>query len=406
MNKTWLIVRHEFSYLVRQRSFIILTVLFPLIGFGALGIYQLVQGIDSGAPAEITLVGYVDEMGGFERDGTIGNLSFTAHDDREQAKQALLAGDVDEYFVIPADYLATGSVVRFTLEKELELSGETISAMRVFLQDGLLEGRADPEIVARVKSPLILSTVRLDEAGNIASDQGGFGAVVVPLVFGLLLVMSIGMSSGFLLQGLSEEKENRIMEVLLSSVSPRQLLTGKVIGLGAGGLLQVVVWLGSVLLVVRLAGDTIGGEFLKIQVPGNIVVLGIVYFVLGYLLFAVLQAGVGAIAGSAKEGQQMSVAFILPAVLPFYVFILFLRDQPDHIIGTILTLVPITAPMSVFLRMGLSEIPTWQLFVSIGLLAASVVFGLVLAAKVFRVFALMHGKTPRLREVVRYLRQS
>ena len=406
MRKTWLILRHEFLQLVRQRSFVILTLLFPVIGFGAIGIYQLVQSIDSGGPVEIASVGYVDEMGWFESDGRIGNLSFTAFDDREQAKQALLAGDVDEYFVIPAEYLATGSVVRFTLEKELELSGETMWSMRVFLQDGLLEGRADPEIVARVKSPLILSMVRLDEAGNIATDQGGIFALVVPMVFGFLLVMAIGMSSGFLLQGLGEEKENRIMEVLLSSVSTRQLLAGKVLGLGAGGLLQVIVWLASALLVVRLAGDTIGGEFLKIQVPGNIVLLGIVYFILGYLLFAVLQAGVGAIAGSAKEGQQMSVAFILPAVLPIYVFILFLRDQPDHIVGTILTLVPITAPMTVFVRMGLSEIPTWQLFASIGLLAVSVVFGLVLAAKLFRVFVLMHGKTPRLREVVRYLRQS
>lgn len=405
MNKTWLILRHEFFHLVRQRSFIILTLLFPLIGFGAIGVYQLVQGLDTG-PAEIIAVGYVDEVGWFDNDGTIGSLSLTAYDDRGEAKQALLAGEVDEYFVIPDNYLDTGSVVRFTLEKELEFSDETMSAMRVFLQDGLLEGRADPEIMARVKSPLFLSNVRLDEAGDIATDQGGFGAVVVPMVFGFLLVMSIGMSSGFLLQGLGEEKENRIMEVLLSSVSTRQLLTGKVLGLGAGGLLQVVIWLASTLLIVRLAGDTIGGEFLKVQVPGNIVLLGIVYFILGYLLFAVLQAGVGAIAGSPKDGQQMSVAFILPAVLPIYVFILFLRDDPDHIVATILTLVPITAPMSVFLRMGFSEIPTWQLLVSIGLLVASVVFGLVLAAKVFRVFALMYGKTPRLREVIRYLRQS
>jgi len=405
MNKTWLILRHEFAYLIRQRSFVILTILFPLIGFGAIGIYQIVQSMDRG-PAEIASVGYVDESGWFESDDTVGNLSFTAYDNREQAKHALFDGDVDAYFVIPDDYLATGAIVRFTLEKELEMSGETTWAMRAFLQDGLLEGRADPEIVTRVKSPLFLSTIRLDEAGDIATDQGGFGAVIVPLVFGFLLVMAIGMSSGFLLQGLGEEKENRIMEVLLSSVSTRQLLAGKVLGLGAGGLLQIIIWLVSALFIVRLAGGTIGGEFLEIQVPGNFVVLGIVYFILGYLLFAVLQAGVGAVAGSAKEGQQMSVAFILPAVLPVYIFLLFLRDNPDHILGPILTLFPITAPMSVFIRMGLSEIPTWQLLVSIGLLAASVVFGLVLAAKVFRVFALMYGKTPRLREIVNYLRQS
>ena len=405
MNKTWLIVRHEFYQLVRQRSFMILTLLFPLIGFGALGIYQLVQSVDTG-PAEITAVGYVDEVGWFENDGDIGNLNLTAYEDRQEAKQALLAGDVDEYFVIPEEYLDTGNVVRFTLAKEIEFSDETIRAMRLFLQDGLLGGLVDAEIMARVKSPLFLSNVRLDEAGEIAVDQGGFGAVVLPMMFGFLLVMSIVMSSGFLLQGLGEEKENRIMEVLLSSVSTRQLLAGKVLGLGAGGLLQVIIWLASALLLVRIAWDTTGGEFLPIRVPGNLVFLGIVYFILGYLLFAVLQAGVGAIAGSPKEGQQMSVAFILPAVLPIYVFILFLRDDPDHIVGTILTLVPLTAPMSVFVRMGLSEIPAWQLLVSIGLLAASVVFGLVLAAKAFRVFALMHGKTPKLREVIRYLRES
>jgi ABC-2 type transport system permease protein len=134
--------------------------------------------------------------------------------------------------------------------------------------------------------------------------------------------------------------------------------------------------------------------------------LGIVYFVLGYLLFSVLQAGVGAIAANAKDGQQMSVAFIMPAILPFYVFLLFLRDNPDHVFATVLTMIPITAPMTVFLRLGLSEIPLWQILVSIALMMGSIVGGIWVASRAFRVFLLMYGKTPRLSEIVRQLRQS
>lgn len=196
------------------------------------------------------------------------------------------------------------------------------------------------------------------------------------------------------------------MEVLLSSVSTTQLLVGKVLGLGAAGLVQIVVWLLSLLIVARLAGSTVGGMFATLQVPDNMIILGIVYFILAYLLFAVLQAAVGAMGANARESSQWAVLFILPSILPFYVGIIFLREHPDHVVGTILTLFPITAPMSVFVRMGLSELPAWEIAVSIVLLVLSIVGGLLLASKMFRIFLLMYGKTPRLREVVHLLRKS
>jgi ABC-2 type transport system permease protein len=251
-----------------------------------------------------------------------------------------------------------------------------------------------------------LQSTRLDEEGRIASDQGGVAAFIVPMLFGFLLIMAIGMTSGYLLQGLGEEKENRIMEVLLSSVSTRQLLAGKVLGLGAAGLVQMAVWLLSMSVLVRLASSTVGGVLASIQIPQNMMILGIVYFVLGYLLFAVLQAGIGAIGANAKESSQMSVVFILPAVLPLYVFMLFLRENPDHMVATVLTMIPVSAPLTVFLRLGMSEIPAWELALSIFLMVASIVGGLWLAAKAFRVFLLMYGKTPGLREIVRQLRQG
>ncbi|HUV44479.1 MAG TPA: ABC transporter permease [Dehalococcoidales bacterium] len=406
MNKTLLVVRHEFLQVVKRTSFIILTLLFPLIGFLGIGIYQIAQNVGGSSDADNPLIGYVDELGGFEGYTTQGDITFVPYETRDGATQALLADDIDEYFVIPGDYVSRGLITRYTMEQELEVSGTTQWAMRVFLQSNLLEGQTAREIADRVKSPMWLQSFLLDEKGDIASEQGGFAAFFAPMVFGFLLVMSIGMTSGFLLQGLGEEKENRIMEVLLSSVSTRQLLTGKVLGLGAAGLLQVVIWLASMMVLTRLTSETVGGELAGIQIPDNMMILGIVYFVLGYLFFAVMQAGVGAIGSNAKESQQMSVFFILPAILPFYIFIIFLRENPDHVLSTIMTMFPLTAPMTVFLRMGLSEIPAWELALSISLMVVSIVGGLWFSAKVFRVFVLMYGKSPNLREILRYLREA
>lgn len=405
MNKTLLILRHEFVTLVKRKGFIIMTLVFPLIGFAAIGVYMIVQGVDTG-DRDLPVIGYVDETGGFSEYTIQGDLTFIPLDLQDDATNALLAEEIDEYFVIPADYLAQGIVGRYVLEKELEVPDETRSAMTRFLQSNLLEGQATPEIAERVKTPMLLANIRLDETGNIAEDQGGFEAFLVPMIFGFLLIMSIGGSSGYLLQGLGEEKENRIMEVLLSSVSPRQLLTGKILGLGAAGLIQVVVWLVSLIILTQMASGIIGGLLSGLKIPDNMLLLGIVYFILGYLLFAVIEAGMGAIGANAKESQQMVVALILPAILPFYIFLLFLRDNPDHVVGTVLTLIPVTAPMSVFVRLGLSEIPLWELLVSIGLMIAGIVGGIFLAAKAFRIFLLMYGKTPGPREIIRYLREG
>jgi len=405
VNKTLLIFRHEFFNLIRRKGFIIWLVAFPVIGFSAIGIYMIVQGIGTG-DRDLPVIGYVDEFGGFGEYTVQGELIFIPFNSQEEATDAMLIEDIDEFFVIPEDYLVQGVVYRYVLEKELDVPGETRSAMISFLQSNLLEGQINPEITERVKSPMLLASVRLDESGNIAEDQGGVAAFVVPTIFAFLLVMAIGSSSGYLLQGLGEEKENRVMEVLLSSVSPQQLLTGKVLGLGAGGLLQVLVWLGSLVILTQLASNVVGGVLEGLQVSGSMLILGIVYFILGYLLFAVIQAGMGAVGANAKDSQQMVVALMLPAVLPLYIFIFFLRDNPDHVVGTVLTLIPITAPMSVFVRLGLSEIPLWELLVGIGLMIAGIIGSLLLVSKAFRIFLLMYGKTPSPREIIRYLRES
>lgn len=407
MSKTLLILKHEFVQTITRKGFIIMAILFPLIGFAAIGIFQLTQALDKPDETDIPRIGFIDEVGSFtDYSGEYGRIVLVPYDAVEQASADLITGDINEYFIIPENYMRDGFIIRYLTQKELEISGEKYGALRGFLQDNLLRGQASPEIVERVKYPLGIQNIRLDETGQVASDQGGFAAFVFPMIFGFLLVITIMSSSGYLLQGLGEEKENRVMEILLSSISPRQLLIGKVLGLGGAGLLQMIFWLISSLLIVRLASSTIGGFFSQIQIPDNVLVLGFTYYILGYLFFAVVMAGLGAVTSTAREGSQLSVIIILPAILPFYISFLFLRDNPDHVIGKILTLIPVTAPMSVFVRLGTSDIALWEYIASILILVLSIVGGLWLAAKIFRVFLLMYGKTPNLRDIIRLVRQA
>jgi len=407
VSKTWLILKREFLTLVKGKGFIIMTLLFPLIGFGAIGIYELAQITNQADSTEIQRIGYVDEFGGFDHHPDDSErVSLVPYHTRDEATGALLADDIDEYFVIPTGYLQQGTVTRFHMEKELEMPGDTYRVIQAFLQDNLLQGQTSPEIAERVKNPLGVRSIRIDDTGEVATDQGGFASFIVPMVFGFLLIMAIGSSSGTLLQGLGEEKQNRIMEILLSSVSTKQLLIGKVLGLGGGGLVQITVWLAAISLLVPLASSAIGGLFTSVIVPENMILLGIVYFILGYLLFSVLSAGIGAVAANPKDTPQITVLLMLTAILPFYVALFFLRDNPDHVIGTVMTLFPLTAPMSVFIRLGMSEIATWELVVSILILILSIIGSLLLAAKTFRIFLLMYGKTPRLTEIRRILRQE
>ncbi|HEY87344.1 MAG TPA: ABC transporter permease [Dehalococcoidia bacterium] len=407
MNKTILILKHEFRQTVKRKGFIIMTLAFPVLALIAIGVFSLIQGIEKPpAPGEEVTIGYVDKVSGFDEYARQpGGITLTAYPTQEAATSALLAEEISEYFIIPPDYVSTGIVTRYTLERELEPPGETQWAIKSFLLSNLLEGQTSPEVTERVKVPMNLGTVRLDETGQVATDQGGFGAFIIPYLFSILLVMAIFTSSGFLLQGLGEEKENRIMEILLSSVSARQLLTGKVLGLGAVGLIQILIWLLSARFLVELVSTTIGGFATTLQIPSNLLILGVVYFILGYLLFAVLMAGVGSISSTTREGQQLSMIFTMSAVIPF-IIIPFIMQNPGHIVTQILTLFPITAPITVMIRMGLTNIPAWELALSITLLVVTIIGSLVLAAKVFRTFLLMYGKRPRLREIIRCLREA
>ena len=405
MNKTLLIFRHEFLHTLKRKGFIIMTLIVPVLALLAIGVLQLISITAMPPVVETTAIGYVDEAGGFDRYTTQGNIELLPFNTTGDATAALVNGDVPEYFVIPPDYLSSGVINRYTLEKEVETPPIITTVIKNFLTSNLLSDKVPPETIYRIEAPLDLVVTRLTETGEVATEQGGFGNVIIPGIFSLLLAFSLMFSSSYLVQGLGDEKESRLIEVLLSSVSTRQLLVGKVLGLGAAGIVQVVVWLASAPLLLRLASSSLGGFISTIQLPANFIILGIVYFVLGYLLFAALSAGVGAISPNAREGQQLSMIYTMLVFVPIW-FSSLLFIFPDSPIWVVLTIFPITAPMAAMLRLGVSGVAAWELAVSIAVLALSIIGVMFLAIRSFRIYLLMYGKRPNWGEIFRTIRSG
>ncbi len=403
MNKTGLIFRHEFTHAIRRIGFIIMMFVVPAAALLGIGIVKLVTTVSQPAEQSIKTVGYVDEVGIFESQTSPGFARMVPFASKDEATAALARKEVSEFIVIPSDYMNSGVIHRYTLEKELGTPAITSAVIKIFLTGNLLKDKVPPDIVALINSPLKLEVTRITEQGDLAQEQGNIGNLVVPGIFSLLLALALMSGATNLISGLGEEKESRLIEVLFSSVSVRQLLIGKVLALGAAGLLQVLVWLISAPLILRLASSTFGGFMNDLQLPVNFLVLGIVYFILGYLLFAVLSISIGAISATAREGGQLSMFYTMTSFIPLW-FLSLLMFFPNSPVWVALTIFPVTAPIQTMVRLGESDVPMWPLLTSIAVLALSIVVGLILAIKLFRMHMLMYGKRPGFAEIVRNLK--
>jgi ABC-2 type transport system permease protein len=206
------------------------------------------------------------------------------------------------------------------------------------------------------------------------------------------------------LQGVAREKTSRVMEIILSSVTAQELLAGKVLGLGALGLTQIVIWLAS---SVALSGGTLGllGIALPLLVRPQVLVLGVVYYILGFLVYAVLMGGVGALGTTQQESQQLAGIFSFMAAIPLMVGG-FMFTNPNATIVRVLSWFPLTAPTMMLLRMPMTEVPLVDVVGSLVMLILAIPVILWVGSKIFRMGLLMYGKRPSLRQIVRALRQA
>lgn len=405
MNKTLLIFKHEFFQIIKRKGFIVMTLIVPLLALLFIGFFNIISDVINSKDTQIESIGYVNETTGFDKYMSQGEIQFVRYGSAKSATEALLDEKINEYFIIPSDYMSTGVIMRYTLKMQFASPNASTSAIEKFLLSNLIDGKLPQGTTERVKAPLILLTNTLTADGKLDPAQAKLGNFIIMSVFALLFALTMMFSSTYMLQSLGEEKESRILEILLSSVSSRQLLTGKVLGIGTTGLVQALVWALSVPFLIKLASSTIGLDPNIIELPIGYLIIGIIYFILGYLLFAVFSASIGAISRNTQEGQQLATIYTLFTFAPMWLISLVIAF-PDSLVWIVFSIFPFSAPTLMMIRLGVGNIEIWELIVSILVLLSSIIFYLLLSAKVFTVYLLMYGKRPRLNEILRAIKSK
>lgn len=401
MNKTLVVIRHEFAVTLRRTSFRVFTLAIPLLMALAVIALALFQAIRDPSAPETTTMGYIDLSGLLSPDHDQGLVRFQSFQDQQAGIQSLAAGEVSALYLVPSDYLQTGHVIHVIQERAgVGLEDDNHRAMEQFLLDNLLEGQLPEERLERVLRPLVSSTVEIDEEGLPVEDTFDSGRAAFFVVLALLIMASIVGTSGYMLQGLNEEKENRIMEVLLSSVTPKQLMLGKLAGLGLAGLVQVILWAAAGIGLFFILGTGLV-DLPDLSLPSPLLTLvALLYFILTYALAGALMASLGAITTSQREAGQITFIFIMPFVAPLW-FLTALLENPDGPVAQVLSYIPFTAPVASLIRLALDAMGPMDILISLGILGASVAFSVFLAARLFRTFLLMYGQRPKIKQIAR-----
>ncbi|MBC7224971.1 MAG: ABC transporter permease [Anaerolineae bacterium] len=411
MREIWIVARHEYLVNVRRLGFILMTLLLPALGLLGLVVAAFAGGqagafLERQFAPQLQAIGVVDHSGLFTPILPEYADRFRLFATEEEGRAALQAREVSVLLVFPADYVASGQVQVVGRGNAFDAAVlEDSDRVRGFFVAHLLRDRVDPALRARVEEPLKPVFVGLE--GGPAGEGGMLGTmlnVMVPYSLSILLIVTIFTSSGYLLRGVAEEKSSRVIEIVLSSVPATQLLAGKVIGLGAVGLTQVAVWL---LSGVALSGGAAGllGVVIPLLTRADILVLAVVYYLLGFLVYAVLMGSVGALGTTMQESQQLAGIFSMLAAVPMMVSG-FLFANPNMPIARVLSWFPLTAPTMMMIRLPLADVPTVDIVGSVVLLVLSVPGVLWVGAKVFRMGLLMYGKRPSLSQVWRALREA
>jgi ABC-2 type transport system permease protein len=398
MNTALTIAVHEFKMMYRRRVFQIITVGVPVVVSVGLLVAWVVQNVgdDSG---EADKAGYVDGTALFSGHLLQDGVEFVRYDSPDEGMSALLEEDIEKFYIIPPDYLATWLIHRVEVGFGFSLDDGRDRRLSRFLLENLSDIAPESDVTERLMEPVLLTTLAVDPEGVPRELEGSRVFFFLGLAF--LLMFSLAMTGGFLLQGLGEEKEGRVIEVLLSSVTPVQFMAGKVLGLSGAGLSQVLIWVvaGRVLLAVL---PSVFPD-LELALPGLALTAGaLVFFVLEYLMFATLNAGLGAISPTARESQQLTILVAAPLIVPIYAWV-YIVENPIAGIVRFLTFFPLTSPLVVLERLGPESIEAWEIALSLTLSSLAVVFTIFLVSRIFRAFLLSYGQRPSWRLVLRVL---
>ncbi|RIV45386.1 ABC transporter permease [Flagellimonas pelagia] len=443
-NKLGLIIKREYLAKVRNRSFIVMTILSPLLIVGMIVLIAYLAKINDN---ETRVISVLNESSFFQEEfKPTKSLSFVQLDDLtlDQAKDSTNALEYYGLLHIPkgetveevarATYLFTKGNPNSSVTQKLESIFQ-----RQLRQDRLEKLGVSSDQFSNVEAPFEINLATFDGERSIkgineikAFIGGGFGYAIM---------MFIIIYGGFVMRSVIEEKTSRIIEVIISSVKPFQLMLGKIVGNSLAGLTQFTIWIisASVLLSLvvmvlgidlsAMSGETnmpagpMGGMsqlapmdsdmmmYTKeiLDIPWGILIISFfIYFVLGYLIYSSIYAAIGAAVDNETDTQQFIFPIILPLMLAIYVGFFSVFSNPHGPIAVGFSLFPLTSPIVMLMRLpgGIGEggVPLWQFLLSIFLLIVTFLGIVSLAAKIYRVGILMYGKKPTYKELVKWLR--
>lgn len=370
------VFKFEFLNLVRRRSFLLMIILVPLIPsllFFLLGMLnddqtQSITQIFTSEVANPLPIGVVDQSG-IVKDypDWLTNGALVEVIDEDTARQRTAANQLEGFFVIAPDYLESGQVTYIKPE---------ISMITEIVQQGALDELinynlmgADQQLYLRYTNPVTYRYEYLDPETADTRDQDSAASFLVPYAIMMLFYMLILISSSFMLNAIGKDKENKTIEILLTSASPMDLFLGKLLGYGAASLLQMMAWGGAVVLFMNLGGQSF--PFLQgVSLSNQIVFLGIPYFILGFFLYGSLMAGIGAMAPNLREGNSSSFILTLPLIFIFLI-INQLIGEPNSFLSVFLSIFPLTSSVVMMTRLAIGSVPIWQLALSLGVLTAT-----------------------------------
>ena len=397
MTKFWLVFRNEYLRHVLRKRFIFALLSMPLfvglmVGVGILAVW---------ADYDVRPVGYIDQSGFFKNarsvpqksDSLFPPLVINAYSTIADAKIALENHQIQAFFVIDSHYLDNGKVEATAPDA---IKSTTRQDFQSFLRYNLLAGQTD-QVAERVLNGPEIVIQSLNSNRKMAGNE--FINILLPLVSGLLFIVVVNTSGSYLVQALIEEKENRTMEIVITSVSDQQLMAGKVVGNLSVGLTELIIWLLFGFLGFAIARRYFpGAQNLNINI--DFVGLMIITLLPAFVMVAALMAAIGSTSTNSREAQQWAGLFTLPIMIPFWLIVP-LMESPNSPLAVGLSIFPLTAPITLPLRAAFTEVPGWQIAVSLLFLVACAIGALWLAGRTFRLGMLRYGKRLAWREVFR-----
>ncbi|KYC54113.1 MAG: ABC-2 family transporter protein [Candidatus Methanofastidiosum methylothiophilum] len=394
-SKTKIVAFTEFITNVKRKEFIILTLLLPLILLMSMVIPLLFMQTVS---HEKETLGVVDETGIVL---PILKERYTEYilqeiENVEDARLFLESKNISSYIFIPKDFIHSGKVYYYSKIQLSSFSSANINLEQILSDiviENLLEEKGVPkETINKVKNPIQMERITVTKAGEEKETPFSF---VSNYLLPLFLFMSIMNAGGYLLNGIVEEKENKVVEVLLSTISPTELLSGKIIGLGGLGILQICIWVSGIVIVTQILNIPL------ISLEKGVLIM--IFFVLGYLFYSSIFAMIGSVSTSTRDSQQISAVVSFVVFIPLLLFFGIIQS-PNMTFIRLLGMVPPFIPTIMIMRILLSEVPLIDILISLFILTASLIIMAKVTSKVFKIGILMYGKKPNITELIKLIR--